>query len=200
MPPPALNKTSLKHQRDQLAVYQRYLPSLDLKRQQFLALVKKEEKSLKELAAAIDAAKQEAGDWLPFAANEQITVQGLIKITHVEITHVNQLGVTVPQLGEINFARLTYSVFAKPLWVDGLVELLEQVCRLTYEQELARQRLALLRRELQVLTRRVNLFDQVLIPSTHRDIRRIEIALSDLESAAVVRAKIAKKKQQPRGA
>ena len=41
MTKPALNKTSLKNQRDNLKLYQQYLPSLDLKRQQFLAELKK---------------------------------------------------------------------------------------------------------------------------------------------------------------
>ena len=37
----AINKSSLKHQRDQLGLFQRFLPSLDLKRQQLLTEQKK---------------------------------------------------------------------------------------------------------------------------------------------------------------
>jgi V/A-type H+-transporting ATPase subunit D len=42
----------------------------------------------------------------------------------------------------------------------------------------------------------VNLFEKVLVPRTRNNIRRIRIYLSDSERAAVVRAKIAKRKQQ----
>ena len=36
----ALNKSSLKQQQDQLKMFQRFLPSLDLKRQQLMAAYK----------------------------------------------------------------------------------------------------------------------------------------------------------------
>ena len=39
----AINKSSLKHQRDQLGLFKRFLPSLDLKRQQLLTEQKKAE-------------------------------------------------------------------------------------------------------------------------------------------------------------
>ena len=45
----ALNKSSLKLQRDQLKMFRRFLPSLDLKRQQLLAALKE---ARHELAAA----------------------------------------------------------------------------------------------------------------------------------------------------
>ncbi|MBA1331492.1 ATP synthase subunit D, partial [Candidatus Endoriftia persephone str. Guaymas] len=41
-----------------------------------------------------------------------------------------------------------------------------------------------------------NLFDKVLIPRTHQHIRQIRIYLADEERAAVVRAKLAKRKKR----
>ena len=41
-----INKSSLKQQRDQLTLYRRFLPSLDLKRQQLLAEQKAAQKEL----------------------------------------------------------------------------------------------------------------------------------------------------------
>ena len=195
---PALNKSSLKLEQDHLNLYRQYLPSLDLKRQQFLGLVKAEQKKLQEIDAAIAKTRQEADDFLPFLANEQIVLKHLVKVTDIDISNENQLGVTVPRLRDIRFEQLEYSFFTKPLWVDGLIELLEQISRLTVEKELAARRVELLRDELQTITQRVNLFDKVLIPSAKENIREIGIALSDMERAGVVRAKIAKKKRQQR--
>ena len=44
-------------------------------------------------------------------------------------------------------------------------------------------------------TQRLNLFDKVLIPRAKENIKRIKIYLSDMETAAVVRSKIAKRKR-----
>ncbi len=52
---------------------------------------------------------------------------------------------------------------------------------------------------MRTVTQRVNLFDKVLIPQTRENIKRIRIALSDAERAAVVRSKIAKKKRAAEG-
>jgi len=46
------------------------------------------------------------------------------------------------------------------------------------------------------VTRRVNLFEKVLIPRAQANIRRIRIALGDMERAAVVTSKIAKRKRE----
>lgn len=197
---PALNKTSLKNQVDQLGLYRQYLPSLDLKRQQFLLLVKAEERRLAEAREAIAERLRRAEDWLPFLANQEIDLRGFLRIKELDIGEENHLGVILPVLRAVHFQPPDYSFFQKPLWVDGLVQLVEEVCRLTLDQEMASRRLALLRAELQTLTQRVNLFDQVLIPSAQETIREIGIALSDMERAGVVRAKIAKKKRrQQRG-
>ena len=44
------------------------------------------------------------------------------------------------------------------------------------------------------MTQRVNLFDQILIPTARRNIRRIQTFLGDYERAAVTRAKLVKSK------
>jgi len=57
------------------------------------------------------------------------------------------------------------------------------------------RRLALLEQAVKTITQRVNLFDKVLIPRARQNIKRIQIYLSDLQTAAVVRSKIAKRKR-----
>ena len=54
----ALNKSSLKQQRDQLKMFRRFLPSLDLKRQQLLAALKKARSELAEVLEQIDVLQQ----------------------------------------------------------------------------------------------------------------------------------------------
>lgn len=196
---PALNKSSLKNERDKLRLYHQYLPSLDLKRRQYMSLVKEAEQNLEQIEDAINQAMNDANDWLPFLANDNIDIRGLIEVENLEIRRHNQLGISLPHLKDLRFKKVDYSFFRKPSWIDGLIGLLQEVCRLNLEKKVARRRVSLLRDELRTTTQRVNLFDKVLIPSTRDNIREIDIALSDMERAGVVRAKIAKKKRQKRG-
>ena len=54
----------------------------------------------------------------------------------------------------------------------------------------------LLSAELRSTSQRVNLFEKVKIPECKENIRRIRIMLGDLDTSAVARSKIAKKKSQ----
>ncbi|MEO1116199.1 MAG: V-type ATP synthase subunit D, partial [Pseudomonadota bacterium] len=51
-----------------------------------------------------------------------------------------------------------------------------------------------------VISRRVNLFEKVLIPRAEKNIKKIRMALADAERDAVVRAKISKRKTAARSA
>ena len=50
--------------------------------------------------------------------------------------------------------------------------------------------------ELRTTSQRVNLFEKVKIPECRENIRRIRIMLGDLETSAVARSKIAKRKAE----
>jgi V/A-type H+-transporting ATPase subunit D len=56
----------------------------------------------------------------------------------------------------------------------------------------AAERVRRLEQAVRRTTQRVNLFDKILIPTTKKNIKRIQIFLGDTERAAVVRSKIAK--------
>ena len=60
--------------------------------------------------------------------------------------------------------------------------------------QVAEEQQKILREELRVTVQRINLFDKVMIPQTKENIRIIRIYLGDLQTAEVVRGKIAKTK------
>jgi V/A-type H+-transporting ATPase subunit D len=64
------------------------------------------------------------------------------------------------------------------------------------EQVVLEEQRGLLAEELRITSQRVNLFEKVMIPRTEENIRVIQIALGDAQTAGVVRAKIAKSKGQ----
>ena len=191
----ALNKTSLKQQRDQLAMYQQYLPSLDLKRQQRLVDLQHSKNKLKSTEREIsDVLDSQAGLFSLLGASDQ-NLTDLVRIEAMVVDEENVLGVRLPMLGEIQFCVKEYSMLAKPFWVDFVVELLQNVATLHARRDIERKRMSRLSNAVRRITQRVNLFEKVLIPQAENDIQRIKILLADTERAAVVRSKIAKAKQ-----
>ena len=71
--------------------------------------------------------------------------------------------------------------------------------RLHLEREVAKRRESVLHEAVRKATQRVNLVEKVLSPRSRAHIKKIRIALSDEERAAVVRSKIAKRKRAAEG-
>jgi V/A-type H+/Na+-transporting ATPase subunit D len=190
-----LSKSSLSMQSRQLKTFERFLPSLDLKRRQLIAERAKAVQAIAETERAIDILREQLKTAIPMAANQEVSVDGLVSVASVQIDTINIMGVRLPQLGQIQLKRRSYSLLAKPAWVDNLAELLAKKLQLRLQIQVDQRRLMLLDEAVKTVTQRVNLFDKVLIPRTRENIRKIRIFLADAERAAVVRAKIAKGKR-----
>ena len=190
---PAINKSSLAHQRKQLRLFKRFLPSLDLKRQQLLTEQKTAREELAETEGeAQRLARSLTGLMEPLGAYD-IDLSGLVTIDSIVIEEENFVGAKLPVAREVKFKTAPWSKLAKPYWVDFLVEYLQQVCTQRVHLQVQRERVARLNQQVRRITQRVNLFEKVLIPRTQSHIKRIGIALSDQERSSVVRSKLAKR-------
>lgn len=194
-----LNKTALKTERDKLSLYEQYLPSLDLKRQQFLFEIRKAKRERDEAREAINRLEEESADWIALLANEEMNTSGLVVLEEVKLGEQNLLGVKLPVLENMKIKTGEYSMLARPVWVDALIDALHEMVKFRISLQVQEERVRRLQKALQTITQRVNLFDKVLIPETRGNIRSIQIALGDTERAGVVRSKIAKAKRQARG-
>lgn len=194
----ALNKTTLKQQRDQAKTFKQFLPSLDLKRQQLLIALKAARERLDELDAEMKDFSARLESLYPLLGSSTIPtlkISGLIAVRGVRIETENVVGTHLPIVREVDFGINGYSTMATPFWLDHLVQSLQQMSRLRIEHQVAVRRFELLELAARRITQRVNLFEKVLIPQAEQNIRRIVIFLSDQERAAVVRSKISKGKQ-----
>ncbi len=189
-----LSKTPLAKENTNLAMYRRYLPSLDLKRQQLTAERNRTQARIAEIEAQIERRVAKIGEEIPMLANKDIDLKGLATLKAVKIGERNVVGQRLPSLQEIEVAVARYGYLVRPHWVDLLAERLKGVLRLRVEAQVTRRQVALLDAAATKVTQRVNLFDKVLIPHARANIRRIDIALGDRERSAVVSAKIAKHK------
>lgn len=188
------NKSSLAREAKSLKSYKRFLPSLDLKRQQLMAERATAAKAVAETRNKIEDCRKQAGEQLPMLANLDVDLTELAKITQVELGTENVVGTQLPSLQGIDVEVRPYALLAKPHWVDNVAALLRDMLELRVRLQVEEQRLILLSAAVKTVTQRVNLFDKVLIPRTELNIKRIKIYLSDEQMAAVVRSKIAKRK------
>ncbi len=190
----ALNKSSLKRQRDQLKTYRRFLPSLDLKRQQLMLELRDAQRERDALAA--EARQAEAGlrPLCELVGAYRVDLTGLFRVSRVRTAEENAVGVRLPVLQSIDFEVALYSMLAKPFWVDFLVDAGKRLVELRLRSKVAEERVRLLAEAVRTVTQRVNLFEKVLIPTAEENIRKINIFLADAQRVSVVRSKIAKAK------
>ena len=190
----AISKSSLKQQRDHLTLFRRFLPSLDLKRQQLLTEQKKAQRDLAEAEHEIqELTRSLTGLMEPLGAS-RMDLSGLVAINSVVIEEENIVGARLPVAREVKFNAANYSTLAKPFWVDFLVETMQMMATMRVHRQVHRERVKRLNLQVRRITQRVNLFEKVLIPRAERGIKRIRIGLAEEERSAVVRSKIAKKK------
>ena len=199
-----LTKNELKVQKDRLKQFQRYLPTLQLKKQQLQAVVMQVTVQLEQVARQRQAAVAGLDDWVAvFAENDSFPaekrLETLIRPKHVVCGEENIAGVVVPVFQELSFEDIRYDVADYPLWVDTAAVRLREIARLDALEKTLRRQVELLEQELRSTAQRVNLFEKVKIPEAKENIRVIGIYLGDQQTSAVVRGKIAKKKLQEVG-
>jgi V/A-type H+/Na+-transporting ATPase subunit D len=195
----ALNKSSLSKLTRQLGIFERFLPSLDLKRKQLMAERARAQAAVQRTRQAMAALRERVASRLPMLSNREIELADLVRLTALRLGEENVVGTRLPVLQGVEVRRRDYGYLEKPHWVDLLGDELARMLELHARLAVERRRAALLEEAVRKVTQRVNLFEKVLIPRAREHIRKIRIYLSDTERAAVVRSKIAKRKHAVEG-
>lgn len=199
-----LTKNELKKQKDQLKQFERYLPTLQLKKQQLQMVIMKTVNELEQMDEAYHSMIDALDDWVAVFAENTVfpddkKIEKLVIPDNVIYTQDNIAGVSVPVFKELTFQEISYDVADYPLWVDEALVQMREISRKNVLLLTMKEQVELLNRELRLTSQRVNLFEKVKIPEAKENIRKIEIYLGDQQTSAVVRGKIAKKKRQGAG-
>ncbi len=188
-----LTKNELKKQKDSLKRFTRYLPTLQLKKQQLQMVIRQVESQIEEKRSEIARYEDSLSDWIS-VFGEDAGIEDIIRIKEIEKDRGNIAGVDIPVFRKLEFEPIDYDLFLKPLWVDRGIVTMKELAALNAEIEVLQEQKKLLDDELRTTTQRVNLFEKVKIPETKEIIRKIGIYLGDQQTAAVVRGKMAKGK------
>lgn len=189
-----LTKGELKRQRDALRQFLRYLPTLQLKKQQLQLEILQQQNLLEEKKRQEAKRKEAIKIWAGLISEFQ---EGLKKwlVPQAIVTKIkNVAGVDLPVYMQTDFAEAEYDLFTVPLWVDFAIEALRNSVSLEKEIEVIGQANNILKHELRITTQRVNLFEKIKIPETSQAIHLIKIYIGDQMANAVGRSKIAKRK------
>ncbi|AIK18405.1 V-type ATP synthase subunit D [Borreliella afzelii] len=186
-----LTKNDLKKQKDELKMFKRYLPTLQLKKQQLYMEIVRIENSYKNKNLEQQKLKGSISNWISLFS-EEFPFESWIQVKAVVKKSVNIAGVAIPIFDSIEYEDIRHDLLFTPYWVDKGIEILKIVIQIDVELKILKKQIDLLLREFRVTSQRVNLFEKVMIPTAKANIKKINIYLGDQQTAAVVRGKIAK--------
>lgn len=188
-----LTKNEFKKQKDGLKRYQRYLPTLELKKQQLLVEIRRIQDSIDRIEEEKGRAELRVSHWVDLFA-EDIDVKELFSLSEINTSVGNIAGSDIPLFEGVVFEDKEYDYMQYPLWVDRAILVAKQIIELRAEQKVLVEQQEVIKEELRVTVQRINLFEKIKIPGAKENIRKIRIFLGDEQTAAVVRGKIAKNK------
>ncbi|QMU98903.1 V-type ATP synthase subunit D [Borrelia sp. A-FGy1] len=186
-----LTKNELKKQKDSLKMFSRYLPTLQLKKQQLHLEVRKVEIIKREKELEQDRIRENISSWVSLFG-EEFPFQDWIQVKRIVRGSTNIAGINIPIFDSIEYEDIRYDLLSTPYWVDRGIEVIKGVIQISAELEVLNEQSRLLEAELNVTSQRVNLFEKVMIPVTKTNIKKINVYLGDQQTAAVVRGKMAK--------
>ena len=189
-----LTKNEQKAQKDALKMYQRYLPTLTLKKQQLQSEIRTIGAKAKEVRLARIRLEEEFKIWIGVFGEEQAFKSDMVTVRNIQKGTGNIAGVKIPIYEGADFSRGDYDLYETPLWIDLAADRMEKALSLDLEASVLDEQVRLLSKELRTTSQRVNLFEKVKIPEAKANIKKISVYLGDQQVSEVVRSKISKKK------
>jgi len=196
----ALNKHRMNQLQGNLALYEKFLPALDLKRQQLMALQKTLQSQLLEIESQHDALMNSISQAFPFAHRTLTDLTNLIAIESIKLSEQHHVGVCLRQLNQDTDVRFTafalhdQGLAPSPHWLGSLYRALKPLLICQIRLDLIKQNILDVNQAAKKATQKVNLFSEVMIPQAQQEMRKIRLFLADQEKSAVIRSKLAKAK------
>lgn len=189
-----LTKGELKKQRDALTQFRRYLPTLQLKKQQLQMKIREIQTQYQNCQSRLEQLRLDITRWNGLLGDCDVSLEDWVIPQEIQMHQQNIAGVNLPSVKEVVFADLAFDFYSMPVWVDRALEKLRDFMKVSCEVIVFQEAIRRLEKELRVTSQRVNLFEKVKIPESLENIRLIRIYLGDQQANAVGIGKVAKKK------
>lgn len=188
-----LNKVSLREQKQKMALYQRFLPALEARKQQFLMQLAVVRKELREQERALTQLMADMALWAPLVRDMEGQLKPFIEIRQVRVSMHNVAGLKIPLFDEVVFEDHSYSVFATSYSFEIVLKRLREAIRRREKLKILLKQERILADGFRKTSQRINLYEQRLIPECREALRKIAVYLQDQQAAAVGVAKVAKR-------
>lgn len=190
-----LTKNELRNQQTRLSQFQRYLPTLQLKKAMLQFEVSLAQMEISRLKEEMRLVRHQVEEFAPFLLEKvAVNLMNYADVLHVKKKYENIAGVEIPIFDSIVFRDADYSLFDTPAWTDQATEILREFAMAREKISIGEEKKRALEKELRAVSIRVNLFEKILIPRSQANIKKIRIFLSDQQLSLVAQAKVAKKK------
>lgn len=190
-----LTKNELRNQQTRLSQFQRYLPTLQLKKAMLQFEVTLVHMEIARLKEEMVLHQHQVNEFAPFLIEKVLCdVTRYADVLHVKKRYENIAGVEIPIFEKVVFQESDYALFDTPVWTDRATELLRELVSTREKIGVVEEKKRALEKELREVSIRVNLFEKILIPRSLENIKKIRIFLGDQQLASVAQAKVAKKK------
>lgn len=186
-------KTELKAQNDALRRYQRFLPMLQLKKQQLQLEIASITSRIEAVARRESEQRAAADSWIALFSEPDVPDE-LAVLEAVDTDTGNIAGVAIPIYRGIQVNRAKLDLFATPSWYDDAQDMIAATLALAAEKRVLEEQRRRVMAELTTTSQRVNLFEKIKIPECRESIRIIRIHLGDEQTAGVARGKLAKRR------
>lgn len=188
-------RNELKMQRESLARFQRFLPTLELKKMQLELERRTITQQVEEVQNRVQEFIKKVSSWQHlFGEAAPKRVIDLVHVQEVVVKENNIAGITVPVYERVIFNIEDYNFWITPPWFEKGIEAVCHMIELREERKVFLRKDEIIAQELQRTTQRINLFRERLIPECKENIRRISISIGDMQASAVCRSKLAKQK------
>jgi V/A-type H+-transporting ATPase subunit D len=189
-----LNKVSLREQKQKRAMYERFLPALEARKQQFLMQLAIVRKEIREHEAVMNERIQKISLWSPLYWDVERILPFFVSVREVKLVWRNVAGLRVPEFQAVIFDDPLYSLFAMPYSFDEVIQKTRELISLQEKIRVLREQEHIVSEGFRKTSQRINLYEQKLIPECREAVRKISVYLQDQQAAAVGVAKVAKAK------
>ncbi|MEA2107622.1 MAG: V-type ATP synthase subunit D [Bacteroidota bacterium] len=191
------NKTSLQHLNKQLKMRLRALPTLQSKEAALRMEVKRAKDQSEELLRKLEKQMKAYEDMVRLWGEFE---EDLITVKDVKMSFKKIAGVKTPILDDVIFEIKDFSLFNKPSWFLGGVQIIKSLVKISIESDFFLRKMELLDYARKKTTQKVNLYEKVQIPGYEEAISKIKRFLEDEENLSKSAQKIVKKRQQDKEA
>ncbi len=188
-----LNKVSLREQKQKMAMYERFLPALEARKQQLIMQLALVRKNILDQRARMESVLAEIHTWSSLYWEVDEILRYLLAIQEVRFTVRNVAGLRIRDFVEVVFKDAGYSFFGTPYSFDTVLQKTREAITLREHMKLLREQEHVLMEGFRKTSQRINLYEKRLIPQCRETVRKISVYLQDQQAAAVGVAKVAKR-------